>query len=275
MVRLYITVLGWEWVKIHIKLEFEKDVETIPEFRGAVMALVKYLFQDSDIFKDRAQRPINFTYFLQTADGKGVVRGSKVRFITLKINLVDGRLSSLLLSRINTLKRQGISPGQDDTKMLFHNDLWRSAGKISLVYAKILPHPTIQTYHATFRLLSPVVVRRTLANDSVKMLTKRKRPDEVYLTPQKAQEWEKALSRSIAYRYESITKSKVNPEEIIIERQTEGVVQKIKHYRGVLLGWKGILKISAKPDVLNFIARYGLGDRTAQGFGYVEVIKNG
>lgn len=55
-------------MKIHIKLEFEKEIETIPDFRGAVMALVK-------------------------------------------INLVDGRLSSVLLSRINTLKKQVILPG--------------------------------------------------------------------------------------------------------------------------------------------------------------------
>lgn len=46
----------------------------------------------------------------------------------------------------------------------------------------------------------------------------------------------------------------------------------VKHYNGYLRGFKGVFFLESHPEMLQFIYDYGLGVRTGQGFGLLEVI---
>jgi CRISPR-associated endoribonuclease Cas6 len=47
----------------------------------------------------------------------------------------------------------------------------------------------------------------------------------------------------------------------------------VKHYGGYVRGFLGEFKLyTDNPEVLKFVYQYGLGVRTGQGFGYLEVI---
>lgn len=46
----------------------------------------------------------------------------------------------------------------------------------------------------------------------------------------------------------------------------------VKHYNGFIKGFKGVFYLESHPEMLQFIYDYGLGVRTGQGFGLLEVI---
>ena len=46
----------------------------------------------------------------------------------------------------------------------------------------------------------------------------------------------------------------------------------VKHYKGFLKGFKGVFILESHPEMLQFIYDYGLGVRTGQGFGLLELI---
>lgn len=45
----------------------------------------------------------------------------------------------------------------------------------------------------------------------------------------------------------------------------------VRHYGGFIRGFRGTFKLEADPQILQFIYDYGLGVRTGQGFGLVEI----
>ena len=45
----------------------------------------------------------------------------------------------------------------------------------------------------------------------------------------------------------------------------------IRHYGGYLRGFIGTFKLEADFEILDFVYKYGMGLRTGQGFGYLEV----
>lgn len=47
----------------------------------------------------------------------------------------------------------------------------------------------------------------------------------------------------------------------------------VKHYNGFLKGFKGVFLLESHPEMLQFIYDYGLGVRTGQGFGLIEMVK--
>jgi CRISPR-associated protein Cas6 len=47
----------------------------------------------------------------------------------------------------------------------------------------------------------------------------------------------------------------------------------VKHYKGYLRGFKGIFELEGSPEILQFVYDYGLGIRTGQGFGLLEIVK--
>ncbi|MEN3045122.1 MAG: CRISPR-associated endoribonuclease Cas6 [Candidatus Hydrothermales bacterium] len=46
----------------------------------------------------------------------------------------------------------------------------------------------------------------------------------------------------------------------------------VKHYGGFLKGFKGVFILESSPWMLQFIYDFGLGVRTGQGFGLLELI---
>ena len=47
----------------------------------------------------------------------------------------------------------------------------------------------------------------------------------------------------------------------------------VKHYGGVLRGFKGVFYLEGEPEMLQFVYDYGLGVKTGQGFGLIDILQ--
>jgi CRISPR-associated endoribonuclease Cas6 len=114
----------------------------------------------------------------------------------------------------------------------------------------------------SFRALSPVVIERKWTS---------KKPRERYVVPGELDfaEWlnENLKRRMSAILIKPLFWSKLYLEPISIEEVL------VKHYGGYVRGFLGEFKLyTDNPEVLKFVYQYGLGVRTGQGFGYLEVM---
>ena len=113
-----------------------------------------------------------------------------------------------------------------------------------------------------FRTLSPVVVER------IGFISPK--PTERYIIPSE-EGFEESLLENILRRYRDIRGKDLKVSRFFFEN-LKTKEEFIKHYGGYLRGFIGRFKIvSDSEELLRFIYQYGLGLRTGQGFGYLEV----
>ena len=113
-----------------------------------------------------------------------------------------------------------------------------------------------------FRTLSPVVVER--------MGFTSQKPTERYIIPSE-EGFEESLLENILRRYRDIRGKDLKVSRFTFEN-LKTKEEFVKHYGGYLRGFIGKFKIvSDSEELLRFIYQYGLGLRTGQGFGYLEV----
>jgi len=114
-----------------------------------------------------------------------------------------------------------------------------------------------------FKTLSPVIVERIGFSNL-------KDPTDRYTVPWE-EGFEESLWENILRRFRAITGRDLNLsflkfEPISVKEEV------IRHYGGTLRGFLGRFRImSDSEELLRFIYQYGLGLRTGQGFGYLEV----
>lgn len=116
------------------------------------------------------------------------------------------------------------------------------------------------------RMLSPVTVHRTIVEDGKKKT--------IYYTPW---DWEfedliveNALRKYITYYGEEINDSiSIFPVQVT---ERDKYVTKFKG-QTIIAGWKGIYRLVASEQLLNFLYQTGIGDRNSQGFGMFELYR--
>jgi len=113
-----------------------------------------------------------------------------------------------------------------------------------------------------FRTLSPVVVERTGYTSQ--------KPVDRYIIPSE-EGFEESLLENILRRYRDIKGVDLKVSRFAFE-SIKTKEELIKHYGGYVRGFIGKFRIvSDSEELLRFIYQYGLGLRTGQGFGYLEV----
>lgn len=114
-----------------------------------------------------------------------------------------------------------------------------------------------------FKTLSPVIVERSGVRHGG--------PELRYATPADA-DFEGVLLENILLRFRTIEgyEPQVKTFSFIFDYYKE---EMIKHYGGYLRSFLGRFRIKTdNPEILRFVYQYGLGLRTGQGFGYLEVV---
>ncbi len=101
--------------------------------------------------------------------------------------------------------------------------------------------------------------------------------NEWFLIPEegKLEKFEEVLKKRTIERYERIKGEKIKPEEIKLTHISNVKEIMVKHYDGFIRGFKGIFSIESHPEILQFLYDYGLGVRTGQGFGLLDIISEG
>lgn len=219
--------------------------EKIPiDYRRRLISLMKRVFGVRE-FLENPVRPYTFAVYL----GKGVVFEeetiSGVKFINLRISTGDPVYGLRLYNGLSSLKGKT-----------------HKIGDAEFVIKEIKLEKEGDWSKGSFKSLSPVVVEKPVfSQDS---------PKARYLIPME-EGFEDALLENILRRFRVIKGYEPKIEEFSFSFKYFKE-EFIKHYGGHIRAFLGRFRINTdNPEVLRFVYQYGLGLRTGQGFGYLEV----
>ena len=109
---------------------------------------------------------------------------------------------------------------------------------------------------------------------------------DFYLVPEphnfgseKTKRWKEVLCQRVFESYEWITGKKLpdNLKKFDVEFFSPGSLRttRVCHYGVYIPAFKGIFKASGSVELLNFVYQYGIGVKTGEGFGMLDVIAQG
>lgn len=216
------------------------------DYRGRFISLMKRVFGTEEFSQERS-RPYTFAVYL----GKDV-------------KIIDGHFAGIISIKLR------FSTGDSVVGVKFYNGILRlkkedyihniGTGRFRIELIKPEKEKSITSI---FKTLSPVVVERIGLSGS-------KNPKERYTIPSEPN-FEESLLENLIRRYKAIKgeEPRINSFRFEPLKIKEEV---IRHYGGVVRGFRGSFRIvSDSEELLRFIYLYGLGLRTGQGFGYLEV----
>ncbi|MEO0290630.1 MAG: CRISPR-associated endoribonuclease Cas6 [candidate division WOR-3 bacterium] len=100
--------------------------------------------------------------------------------------------------------------------------------------------------------------------------------DKWFIVPSEKniEKFNQVLEKRMLKKYEMINQKKIETKIELIPLKGESIKEiYVKHYGGYLKGFKGVFTLKSDPCMLQFIYDYGLGVRTGQGFGLLEIVK--
>ncbi|SNZ16111.1 CRISPR-associated endoribonuclease Cas6 [Hydrogenobacter hydrogenophilus] len=216
------------------------------DYRSRFISLLKRVFGTEEFSKDHP-RPYTFAVYL----GKEV------------------KLEGDAFEGVKTINFR-FSTGNSITAVKFYNGILKlkkknykhsiGSGKFSIEWIKEEKERPIGE---VFKVLSPVVVERMGYKNP-------KDPEDRYVLPSE-KGFEESLLENLIRRYTTIIgkEPKINTFRFEPLEVKEEV---IRHYGGLLRGFLGKFRlVSDSDEILRFIYQYGIGVRTGQGFGYLEV----
>ena len=220
----------------------DKPVKVEIDYRRRFISLLKKIFKEE--YEENKTRPYTFAvYFGKDAKIKGnLIEG--VKSINFRFSTGDFMLAVRFYNGVLALKKQRATHRIGGGEFYIE---WISQEKEK--------EPT-----GTFRTLSPVVVER------IGYTSKKER----YVVPFE-EGFEESLFENIFRRYKDIKGKYLKVSRFAFE-SINTKEELIKHYGGYVRGFIGKFRIvSDSEELLRFIYQYGLGLRTGQGFGYLEV----
>ena len=215
------------------------------DYRSRFISLLKAILRE-EYFITKQARPYTFAvYFGKNVKiNKRIVEG--VSLINFRFSTGDNILAIRFYNGVLKLKEINYT----------HNI---GNGKFYIEWISVEPEKPVT---GIFRTLSPVVVERI--GFSVKNSTER------YITPWE-EGFDESLLENIMRRYVNITSKELCVKSFAF-KPIKIKEEFVRHYGGYLKGFIGKFKIETdSQELLQFIYQYGLGLRTGQGFGYLEV----
>jgi len=229
--------------------EPQKEVIISLDYRRRFISLLKRVFAER--FNERSVKPYTFAvYFGKNAKfSKEFIK--VIDPITFRFSTGDEEVAIFFYNGILRLKKEGYL---HDLSLNSEHGVFFRIEKIT-----VEKEPPLKN---KFKTLSPVVIeRKTHSRD----------PRERYATPLD-DDFDKWLIENLQRRISALSTKPIPFTEFYLE--PESIKEEfIKHYGGYLRGFIGIFKLHTDNlDVLKFVYQYGLGVRTGQGFGYLEVV---
>ena len=229
---------------LKLKSVSDAPVRVSIDYRRRFISLLKRILEDE--YEKVKTRPYTFAvYFGKEAKIRGnFVEG--VKRINFRFSTGDSILAVKFYNGALALKKQKAT-----------HTIGEGRFAVEWIRQEEEKEPT-----GVYRTLSPVVVERIGFHSP--------KPTERYIIPSE-EGFEESLLENILRRYRDIMGVDLKVSKFTFE----GLKTKeefIKHYRGFLRGFIGKFKVvSDSQELLRFIYKYGLGLRTGQGFGYLEV----
>lgn len=264
---------------MRLKVIFDNDKKEIfvdQEYRRYFLSFLKNIFASTKIYLNlyskKAVKPFTFSVFLgrelEIPAEKDLIK------ITLPIELLfstgDFEIFSYFYNSVLDFKNE-------------ERELNLSSNFLKIKEVQILKNIKITSSAGIFKTLGITILTNPFASA--------KDFDNWFITPNNnLAEFNKILERRTIEKYERIKGKKIDTKIIftpITEKELEIFIRQgkiglnftapikemvVKHYSGYLKGFKGIFYLESHPEILQFIYDYGLGVRTGQGFGMVDLI---
>ena len=229
--------------------EPKKEAIISIDYRRRFISLLKRIFGKD--FDEASVKPYTFAVYF----GKNAKFSNDfitvIDPITFRFSTGDEEVAMVFYNGIIRLKKEGylhdLSPNSE------HGAFFRIE-KISLEKEPPLKNK--------FKALSPVIIERKPDSRS---------PRERYATPGDS-DFNKWLVENLQRRISILLTKPMPFTEFYLEPASIEEVL-VKHYGGYVRGFLGVFNLHAdNPEILKFVYQYGLGVRTGQGFGYLEVV---
>ena len=226
------------------------NINGVPElpldYRGGFVALIKYALNAAD-YKEQTYDDIYKSSSLSFAirfDGRPRIRDGRI---------LIGNSLRLYVSSTSLTLGTAVYNGLLLTKEFQINKI-----KITNPLATYIKENVIRSNFVVFATLSPIIIRHYQYRDKY-VLPSEEGFEESLLN---------ALSEQVMSYNNNTSISSTNNIKIDILKFKKVVMT---HYGGLVLGFTGVIKMSAQTDILKFFYQSGIGYRRSNGFGFVQV----
>lgn len=142
--------------------------------------------------------------------------------------------------------------------LLAHRSFPLFENTVQLIYINLRPSTVIRQESAIFKTMAPVLVN-TKGNA------------DWYLLP-----GDDGFDEGLNFAVNELARAFLGNADARIEFRPIRIQRKVvRHYNMDMQGFSGIFELRGSPGVLNLIYRVGLGVRRSQGFGMLELVKQG
>lgn len=248
-------IKGGEKLRFGVELTLEKD--RIPKDKNRIfISLLKSNFESYDknyykkLYEEEKNKIKDFTFSLYMG---------KCEFLRDEIIIRDKKIY-LNFSTYN-----------NEDGIMFYNSFLSNVGKeikikdnsMKIQKINLLKEKAICSDEIIFKVMSPLVSREHRGDNK-----------STWYHSLQTEEGQAVLLENIKYQLKDVfgEKSMVDIEEvdIAIERNMKQV--KVKNYGIEVLGNLGFIKIDAKPYLLDYLYKAGVGSKRSGGFGMVDIM---
>jgi len=230
-------------MKISIKFKFTIQMDEYwisKQYRRGIVSLLKDLFDSAgiDLFKTNQRKPYTFSVKFPKFD-----KTTKTNFITsenwfwVNFSAYDDAIAKSIKSEIYKIKFLSA----------FGKEIY--VDKVTIKEQDIITKNVI-----LFKTFSPILVKdengKRFLNDFNKDVFKQR------------------LITNIKNGYEQFTTEKAGRVDVSFKKGNMTVAETY----GGEIGYKGIIKLFAHSDVLQFVYESGIGNKTGQGYGMLEIL---
>lgn len=229
------------------------------DYRRFFISLLKRIFNtselDENIYNKKEYKPYTFSVWL----GKEFEIEKEIKncdILSLFFSSGDPVIVTHFYNGALALKKQG---GITFNK---HN--------LTITDILLLPYQKINSPSVLFKTIGVSVLNDPSAD--------KKDFKKWYIIPDdNLERFNECLRQRTNSRYQFISrKAGVQPIKLVLSPEFSIIKETIvEHYGGYVRGFRGIFKLEGSPEILQFVYDYGLGIRTGQGFGLLEILKQG
>jgi len=241
--------------------EREEIIEISRDYRRFLISFIKSVFAQSGkyeaLYSKKNLKPFTFSVFLgerftipEEADKEKITVSSPFHLI---FSTGDLEIFSSFYNGLLDMKKKGLG-------LSFGNSIFPISGLFLNRFIKI------GGSSAVFKSLGICI----LTNPEEKAKDFRR----WYITPKDdLEKFNYVLNLRMHQKYELLTGRRLQTEIEFIPLGDDSIKEIcVRHYNGYLRGFKGQFILRSHPEMLQFIYDYGLGVRTGQGFGLLEVV---
>jgi CRISPR-associated endoribonuclease Cas6 len=243
-------------MRLKVTFEAEKNLILSKEYRRHFISLLKSAFEKVGILdkqlSKKEYKPYTFSVYLgEEFNIDKEIQSGKV--ISLQFSSGDPVIVTSFYNGILELKKNDC--------IVFNK------ANLYIKDIKLMPYLKINSTSAIFKTLGVTVL-----NDPSSP------PDDFkkwYIIPtDNLEKFNECLAQRTNSRYQFLTKKAgIHPIKLSLPDGSFIKETIVQHYGGYVRGFRGIFKLEGTPEILQFVYDYGLGIRTGQGFGMLEIVK--